>query len=176
MCKFFIVIEDRNCILDGKDEYDGFCKKHSKCVLNLLMNIVKEEGVVNMILDLTQQMEWVDLINQHDGDWKKISKQKLSLEFIRAYQNEVNWDSIIIKKLPEEFIREFQNRINNWGMLSHKQKLSEEFIRDFQDKVDFDNIFFKQSPLSHGFFHEFIDRTSPKYKKIFQDKQNKLDQ
>ena len=126
----------------------------------------------------------------NDIDWYSIStRQKLSEDFIREFQNEVYWENIsiyqnisenfiqefqnvvrlgkicIFQKLSENFIREFRNDVN-WDWISKYQKLSENFIREFKDKVDWVAISQYQK-LSENFINEFnlvIDEDSWLYK------------
>ena len=80
------------------------------------------------------EFEITDITNEID--WIHISRQKLSEEFIKKFQDKVNWQYISLKQnLSEEFIREFQDKVS-WFEISIDQKLSEEFIREFQDKDD----------------------------------------
>jgi len=91
-------------------------------------------------------------------DWNKISKQELSLDFIREFKDKVDWKRISYhQKLSENFIREFKDKVY-WYYISWRQILSEDFIREFQDKVNWDWIAKYQKSLSLNFVLEFKDK------------------
>jgi hypothetical protein len=114
--------------------------KHSKEIYR--KKLFKEFGVSEKESSLT------------DIDWEYLSsKNGLSEEFIREFQNNLNWPQIsYIQKISEEFICEFQDKVD-WGYISFRQILSEDFMKKFTDKVNWDNVSSKQL-MSNGFIHE----------------------
>ena len=106
---------------------------------NELLNLVKEKGIVKMILENKDEMEYKDIIEKYDGDWGKISRyQTLSEDFVRDFKDKVDWlDISIHQTLSENFIIEFQDRICWWRILRF-QLLSEDFKSKFQDRICWD--------------------------------------
>ena len=92
------------------------------------------------------------------------SRQKLSENFIREFQDKIDWYKISIhQKLSENFIPEFQDKIN-WSRLSMKRKFSEEFIEEFETKIDWYYFFAFKRHLSD----EAQERIKIKAKEIFR--------
>lgn len=49
---------------------------------------------------------------ENNIDWKKVSAEKLSNDFIFEYKNKLDWSKISMRhKLSEEFIQQFENLI-----------------------------------------------------------------
>ena len=154
---------------------------------SILLNKIKEKGIVKNILQMKKQIELYDLKNKllkKWGTWDKICSNvflsedfirefhhKLTLyniglyqifseKFIRDFQNELTWSHISMnQQLSENFIIEFQHKVE-WYWISWTQKLSEDFIRRFHNKVNWVNICIQQK-LSEDFLIEF--------EKIFDD-------
>jgi len=84
-----------------------------------ILDLVKEEGVVNMIENYVKELEKgklyilrEKLIEKYKGDWSEISLfEELSEDFIREFQDKVNWGYISYHNYSEDFIREFMDKI-----------------------------------------------------------------
>lgn len=107
---------------------------------SILLNIVKEEGIVRLINEYKSSC----IIEKYMGkNYDDFSKE--------------NWDDISHKyRLSEDFIDEFREKVN-WRYISQRQTLSENFIRKYQDKVNWQFIPVAQK-LSNDFLLEFLHK------------------
>ena len=97
-------------------------------ISNFLQTKIMEKYIVKDIFRMKKEMEYADIINEHNGDWGELSfNVELTEDFIRTFQDKVEWEGI-----------------------SFFQKLSEEFIQEFEDKIDWETLFLNQD-LSYDF-------------------------
>lgn len=104
---------------------------------NILNKYISEKHIVNKIIQMKTELEWVSFINSNDCNWETISMDKnLSIEFIREYKDYLDWYIIsIFHKLTESFIEEFQDVIR-WEWIVDKQILSFDFCIQHKDKIN----------------------------------------
>lgn len=95
----------------------------------LLLEQVKEQGVVEIIKFYKEQLDWVSIIEKYNRDWPVICHRvKMSEDFIIAYKDEVDWKVVSARQsLSEKFIMEFKKRVD-WVNIEDNQFLSDTFL------------------------------------------------
>jgi hypothetical protein len=142
-------------------EYKRITKSHlnSKLHKENLKNpkVVKELNKSKLIKKLEYSgkqnlyKDYEILLIKYDCDLKTLKlckNEKLSIEFIREFQNELGWYNITynLEKLnlnTIEFIREFKNKVD-WIFITECLESwnlnTIEFIREFRDELNWDNL------------------------------------
>jgi hypothetical protein len=63
--------------------------------MEFITELVQEQGITNIIYENVKQIEYGEIINKYNDNWKEISEhQTLSEEFIREFQDKVDWEII----------------------------------------------------------------------------------
>jgi len=96
-------------------------------------------------------------------DWENISRQELTVDFIREFKEYLNWDIITNFFLSSEvFIREFQDKVV-WDTISSKMKFRNDydydFFEEFSDRFNWIKIS-KWGNMDEHFvikFEEYLD-------------------
>lgn len=118
---------------------------YNTVILNIITDIVKEEGISKLILNYKKRLEWVELILEYTYDnkidWSILSKkQELSEDFIHEYKDKLNWLYICIyQTLSESFIENHKHYIL-WRWISKYQKLTQNFIHKYKEVLNWDMI------------------------------------
>ena len=119
---------------------------HNTKSLNIIRNIVEEEGLAKLILDYKKRFEWVEIIKKYtNGDlltnWHLLTKNvELSEEFIHEFKDDINWVYICIyQTISERFIEEHKSYIH-WIYISKHQRLTQHFIHKYRDVLNWDLI------------------------------------
>ena len=101
-----------------------------------LINEIKEKHLVNEIMEMKKRMEWNQIIEDNEGNWKEISKfQTLSEEFISDNSRSVDWKYIsMCQKLSEDFIENHSDLVD-WYIILEYQELSDEFRNKWNHKL-----------------------------------------
>lgn len=148
----------------------------------VLLNIVKERGIVKMIDEYKSQFDIVCLFERlmgnrreyyemNEDDWKEISKHKgITEEFIREFQNDINWNFVSKfqrEKLSLGFIREFQDKLNWKEIFRSPRMLTRDFITEFRERIDWDDIS-EYHLLSEDFIREFQHNVFWGYISVYQ--------
>ena len=150
--------------------------------MNIITDIVKEKGITDMIFSYKQQMEWGEILEEHDDDFEEICLHAdLTTDFIDYYFEEIEWDHLSTRKLSYKILSRYQENIN-WGNYIVKNKPSENMLTlfldnfkgAFEDDDDRDDWFFVSSlyDLSEDFLHRhrekihwdvFLEKDVPDY-------------
>ena len=87
--------------------------------------------------ELTNKIEFEDILEKYNYDWKKISLHEyLSEEFMNYYKDKLNWEIISeYQRLSESFIEKYKDYVD-WYWISSTQKLSELFIVKFPNLIN----------------------------------------
>lgn len=120
-------------------------------------------GTISEHLDTFNLPDWVFHACSELLDWKSISRQKISINFIHEHREKLDWDWLLrYKQFPEGFIVEHLNYIHDWGVLVSSQELSEDFLWDFRDIIDWDRVRYRKY-LSIEFLRKAVDYINWKY-------------
>ena len=106
-----------------------FLKDDLQFLLFLKQNNIKPKG---------KEIIWKNL------NWNNISKEELSIDFIREFRQHLDWDIITNQFLnSEDYLREFQDNII-WDDVSARMKFTNnyeyDFYEEFKDKLDWHRI------------------------------------
>jgi hypothetical protein len=96
---------------------------------NFLLGLVKERGIVNYIINLKTEMEYLEY-SESGKDWDNICKNKvISIYFVDEYPEKIRWKSLSSnRKMDLTIAREFPEKVN-WDLLSKRGNLPERFIK-----------------------------------------------
>ena len=93
------------------------------------------DDISYIILDYKRLMEHTELINRCKGNWKKISRCKLSDDFINIYKEKLWWELVSrYQQFNENHIEKYEKYIN-WEVFSEHQKITEKIIEKYADKL-----------------------------------------
>ena len=111
--------------------------KNAEPIRAMLWNEVYERGVVDMIMAYKIPQEYNTIIESHEYNWSKISKdRRVDDKFIAEFPHMVNWDNIIRKtEMTEEKIIKYKSYMN-WNLVSTYQVLSLEFVKNYGDVLN----------------------------------------
>ena len=113
--------------------------------MDYIIDIVKEKGVAELILNYKKRFEWVELIDKYtlcnNVNWASVSKrQDLPEDFIHEFKDKLCWLYICIyQSLTEDFIEKHKSYIP-WKWISKYQKLSQKFIHRYREVLNWDMI------------------------------------
>lgn len=135
-----------------------------------MLTLNETVNCMDNLKEYIQQTRYVEnaMVKSGEYNWSILSKQKLPINFIIQYQEQIDWTVLTQQYgiLTDEFIRIFKKKLD-WGWVSTKKRLSENFIRKYKDYVDWVGISMSQY-LSEDFIREFQDMVSWREITIYQ--------
>lgn len=131
---------------------------------DILTSFVKERGIAKIIEEMKLQMEYNDYIIRLGGNWEMISKQYLSIPFVRLYKEKLNWNLVQTNiNLSDKEIIEFQDYIK-FGNFCPRLCNTIEIIELFEDKINWDYVFSRLDNLSDDMIRRFGHRFLPLFR------------
>lgn len=104
-----------------------------------------EDKLIDRYIDF---LDWNDSISYYY--WNK----KITIDFLRKYQNKINWTDLCHYGISEDFFKEFQYKLD-WSTLS--RNLSEDLIIKYQEKVNWITVS-REIFLSEEFIEKFENK------------------
>ena len=113
----------------------------------------------DIIINYKEQLEYKDIIDKYNGNWKIIAKQPIIFDngMLQMYSKYLKIDWFDISEnmvLSEEFIRKYSNSVC-WSDICRYQKLSIKLINDYEDRIDWIEVSKNKNKLSEKFLITF---------------------
>lgn len=112
--------------------------------MDIILNKVKEQGVVDIIYDYKKDLEFEDILDKYYNDWELISCQRdLPFQFIKDNKENLNMYLFSrFHRMTDEILEEMKDQLN-WDAIVASYQLTKPQVEKFSNYINFKELYIK---------------------------------